>query len=468
MALDELLAVDPADLTRLPGPELYAIPQADVERYQLAAVRARFEQLHESVPFLRRLATNQQLERIDSLDDVVPLFFQPTVFKSYPLAMLENARFDRLTSWLDQLTSHDLSDVDVSGCETIDSWLTRLDETSPMRVVHAVAEGGKLTFVPRSNLEEPAGVQSFYQFHQGIGTELSVDFPGTRMPIVFWGYRHGFTPAHRRLEEEIIQVAGGEDSCVCLYPYRLSADVLSLAGRLQAAERSGDTAHLKVNPSVLAQREQYAQVVADRRSHIEVFLKRVTTELGGAACLGMGTWSNVYETMLVAEELGISGVFDPESPINPGGAFGQRGDVPADWYERICRFLGLETIASTYGLTELLPYLRSCSHSHYHFPPYLVPYVLDPDTSEPAPRTGTTTGRFAFVDLLAQTYWGGFVTGDQVTVTWDVDCGCGRLGPYLHAEILAYSQMRGGDDKISCARVDDAHDRALELLKGTI
>lgn len=458
----------PAGLTRLPGVELYSMPQADVARFQLTSAQERFDRLHSTVPFLGRLAANQKLSSINSLDDVIPLFFQPSVFKSYPLSLLENARFDRLTAWLDRLTAHDLSSIDVSGCETIDGWLATLDATSPMRVAHAVAEGGKLTFVPRSRAEEPAAVHSFYQFHQGFGSELSVDFPETKMPIIFWGYRHGYAPAHRRLETEITQIAGGEDQCACLYPFRLSADVLSLAGRLQAAERNGDAAHITINPAVLAQREQYARIVADRRTHIEVFLKRITSEFSGTVCLGMGTWSNVYETMLVAEDLGISDVFSAGSPINPGGAFGQRGDVPRDWYERICRFLGLPAIPSTYGLTELLAYMRSCSRGQYHLPPYLVPYVLDPDSSEPAPRSGTVTGRFAFLDLLAETYWGGFVTGDQVTITWDIDCGCGRLGPYLHPEITAYSRARGGDDKISCARVDDAHDRALELLRGTI
>jgi hypothetical protein len=105
-----------------------------------------------------------------------------------------------------------------------------------------------------------------------------------------------------------------------------------------------------------------------------------------------------------------------------------------------------------------------CDHGQYHVLPHTIVYLLDPDTGAQLPRTGVQTGRFAFLDLLAQTYWGGLITGDEVTVNWNSNCQCGRQGPSVNRAIGRYSEKRGGDDQISCAGAQAAHDRAIEHL----
>jgi hypothetical protein len=105
-----------------------------------------------------------------------------------------------------------------------------------------------------------------------------------------------------------------------------------------------------------------------------------------------------------------------------------------------------------------------CERDHYHIAPWIIPFVLEPDTSAILPRTGTVTGRFAFYDLLPDTHWGGFISGDEVTMSWDRDCGCGREGPYIQGGIARFSDQRGGDDKISCAASAEAHEEAMDFL----
>jgi hypothetical protein len=69
------------------------------------------------------------------------------------------------------------------------------------------------------------------------------------------------------------------------------------------------------------------------------------------------------------------------------------------------------------------------------------------------------------MDLLPDSYWGGLVTGDQVTLGgFGTPCNCGRRGPYVHPEISRYSDLKNGDDKINCAGAPEAHDRAIEFL----
>jgi hypothetical protein len=74
------------------------------------------------------------------------------------------------------------------------------------------------------------------------------------------------------------------------------------------------------------------------------------------------------------------------------------------------------------------------------------------------------TGRAAFFDLSAETRWGGFISGDEMTVEWDQPCACGQTTVYAHDGITRYSQKRGGDDKINCAATAGAHQEAMSFL----
>ena len=73
-------------------------------------------------------------------------------------------------------------------------------------------------------------------------------------------------------------------------------------------------------------------------------------------------------------------------------------------------------------------------------------------------------GRAAFFDLIPQTYWGGFITGDEVTVHWE-PCECGRTTVHMDRDVQRFSEKQGGDDKITCAAAEDAHQAALDLLQ---
>ena len=64
---------------------------------------------------LRKLADRLGITELNEFDDVVPLMFSHTAFKSYPSALIDKKRFDLMTKWLDKLTSYDLSNVDTTG-----------------------------------------------------------------------------------------------------------------------------------------------------------------------------------------------------------------------------------------------------------------------------------------------------------------------------------------------------------------
>jgi hypothetical protein len=104
-----------------------------------------------------------------------------------------------------------------------------------------------------------------------------------------------------------------------------------------------------------------------------------------------------------------------------------------------------------------------CSQNYYHFMPHTVPILIDAEARE-LPRAGVQTGRLALFDLLAETYWGGFISGDQVTMHWDEDCACGWKGPRIEKTITRFAEMEGGDDKITCAGSAQAYNEFMDYV----
>ena len=145
--------------------------------------------------------------------------------------------------------------------------------------------------------------------------------------------------------------------------------------------------------------------------------------------------------------LGRTHVFDPTSFIISGG--GSKGrTLPENSYEMVRDWTGVEWVEESYGMSELMGMNAKCSAGNYHVNPWLIPYVLDVDSLEPLPIGGTTTGRFAAIDLLASSYWSGYISTDLVTMTWDPMCSCERQGPYLDAERPAGRQCGGRQDLV--------------------
>src|ERR1043166_5652820 len=144
-----LLPDNPAAWTYRRFEDLYAIPREEREKLQLEAGRINFARMRNRIPALKKLADRQGVEHIDRIEDVLPVCFDHRVLKNYPIQIIENRDFPKLTAWLDKLTAHDLTKVDLTGIKTIEEWLGRL-EAYGMLVTYSSGTTGKLSFVPRS------------------------------------------------------------------------------------------------------------------------------------------------------------------------------------------------------------------------------------------------------------------------------------------------------------------------------
>lgn len=459
-----LIGRDPQAFVNVPYDAGFALSDADREEAQLAAIRLRFDALKSRIPALARLAEDNGIEEIGAIDDIVPLLFPHTVYKSYPLSFLEQGRFDRLTKWLASLTSEDLSGVDLTDVETIDDWIAALERGSTLAPIHTFGTSGKLSMIPRTRdhlrIATTINANCIRDLHgAGSGPDLLVD----HMPLIAPSYRHGASAIARGMNLMADLYGGG--TALFLYPDAyFSADVASLAGRLRAAEARGEAGELTLPAGLIARRAEFAAREANRAADMDRFFEDAKDRFAGQDVFLFAVWPILFEWAEEGLRRGIKGVFGPNSVLTSGG--GSKGRVlPDNYRETIFEFLGFDRHLEFFGMSELMANAPRCEAGNYHFPPVVVPFVLDPETGEPLPREGRQTGRLALMDLLPDSYWGGIVTGDQVTMGgFDAPCACGRGGPHIEPDIARFSDIKNGDDKINCAGAPEAHDRAIDFL----
>lgn len=440
--------------------DLYSIDGETLNELQLKWVQYAFNYFRSKVKALEKLAEEQNTTRIEQLDDVVPILFQHTAYKSYPLSLIEKKCYGLLTKWLDKFTTHDLSGCYNIQAKSIDNWLDQVEANSDLLVVHSSGTSGKLSFLPRSQTEMTNYINGFFMM---LELQNGVNFHETKMPFIAPVFRGGRQLAQRVCSLIGPIIAGGGENFVTAYDFPMSADFLSLAGRVKAAQTKGELGKLQLIKAMAWNKGELIRMKKAQPKAMEKFFHRITTEYEGQQVFLIGTWNMLVEPALQGIEKGIKHVFAPTSAILTGG--GMKGAVyPEGWYEKTCEFWGFKQIRDAYGMTETTGGgAAMCEHNSYHIPPFHVPFVLDPETGEPYPRKGTHTGRFAFYDLLTESYWGGFITGDKVTIHWD-NCPCGLKGPWLENNVIRYSEEQGGNDKISCAGVHEAHDNLLDFL----
>ena len=438
---------------------LFARSWRDFEGVQLEALRRRFDQHKDSVAALQKLVKREGVTAVDSIEDALPLLFDHRVYKSYPLSLIENRDIAKLTGWLGRLTTHDLSKVDMSDVGTIDDWLTRLDE-SGMLVGHSSGTTGKLSFVPRSRVEFPAWQRAYYEAARATtGVDPYTDHVETFFP----GYRGGHQMMMKMLGLFNIPAAGGPDHYHTLYQGHISSDLLSLAGRMQAAEDRGELEKLGLDPALLKAREDLIAQGRRREQDIESWFFKLFEEFKGKRVKLGGTFADLIRTARSGIEKGLKPEFGEGSFITTGGGLKGFKDAPDDWEGYVKDYFGIDTVSMVYGMSEIMGMAPRCSAGHYHVLPHTIP-LLFKRNMKLLPREGEQTGRFAFFDLLAETYWGGFISGDQVTINWEEDCACGWKGPRIAPNITRFSEMEGGDDKITCAGTAQAYNDFMDFV----
>jgi hypothetical protein len=463
----EMWMNDPYEHFGYDNTKIHSLEREHFEAVQLAAINLRLAERRQDVQMLAKLADGQGIDRVANLQALAPLLFPHDMYKSYPISLLAKQKYGKLNQWLTKLTRHSPEEVDVSDCNSIDSWLTRLRDETPLDVGASSGSSGTCSFYPKSKRDYFISMMGErVQLVQKFGDPVTQSDIDDKIHVIIPLYKDGHASmgAFGKYSCEVF-AKGDPDYWHYCFDFKLSQDLMWLAARLRAAQAKGDVSKVDVPASLLARREEWEQQQKDMPAQQLEFVQRMVKELAGQRVIVMSTSNLLYAVAKRGLEEGISGVFAPNSVFMGGG--GAKGvPLPDDLEEVVCSFFNTDRMISSYGMTEMNSFSVQCEHDRYHMLPFVVPYLLDLETGQPLPRKSKQTGRASFFDMTAESCWGGLVTGDVVTIDWDLECPCGRTSYALEKQINRVSEIQGGEDKISCAATPQAQADAMDFLTG--
>lgn len=443
---------------------VWSVPRVELDATRLEVARRKFAESAQSIRMVRELAARSQITAIDSADDLVPLFYRHETFKGYPQSWLEAGDFPRLTRWLGQLCGADVSRVDATGCELIEDWMRVLLDQSAVDLQITAGADGKSAFLPRSRGEwqflNRFNLRAMQTAEDESGRLIGLRPGADRVPLMYLGARRGARTIARFLN--FYEETFGAGLVDTLFEYR-DSDLLTLAGRIREASRKGEAGLVQIKPQLLARREEIARLNADAPRRTEALTQRLLNDYRGQRIICRGTMQALHDLARQLREAGAATEFSPDSLFFCGGGFAG-GAEPPGWKQEVAETFGIpeSSILVLYGMQEALWSMQMCREGKFHVPETIIPYVLSEQDDRPLPRAGRQTGRFAFFDLATDTSWGGYVTNDRVSVTWDERCGCGHPGAFLDSPITTIRESQS--EKINCAGTAGALEEATEFL----
>jgi hypothetical protein len=423
---------------------------AEVLALQLAAADDLFRQRREQIPLVARRAEEAGIRSVRSLDDLVPLLFAHTVYKSYPAGFVEQGRWDRMLQWLDTLSVLDVTKTDVSGVADVDDWIARLWSAGHL-VLATSGTSGKCSFL---NQTEGDFAMKRRHFQHTVGWPFAR--AGSDRTVFWLGPIKG---ANSAIEAGRITFDnwGRPGSRYALEAQELRIAEVSRMAALRKKMADGTATPEEITAAEAQAKRQGAAGVAAMEKLIDTLL-----DLRHEPIYVAGLWAQHMMILARARARGIpDGDFHPRTIVNAGG--GIKGvALPPDYKEQVRRFYGDIIYPGSYGMTEMAQVHPRCEAGRYHRPPGVIWLILD----RPGERllnaadaqNGIVEGRFGFLDLLYEGRWGGLITGDRVHVDFADHCPCGRHGPTILDDISRFAQP-GEDDHIGCAGTIDGYIR---------
>jgi hypothetical protein len=423
----------------------YEIPRAELEALWFRAASERLAQQRERIPVLGRLAEEQGIDEIRSYDDLVPLLFAHSTYKSYPESLVAKGQWPLMNRWLDTVSSMRLTEVDVTGVTDQEGWVERLDDAGCVILVSS-GTTGKSSFLPATRADSDFSLRALIS---SFGEQRGIR-PNQDRAVFVLGPKSG--PHRSALHFRAIAEAFGRPDA----RFFLTDEPLRVSDLRRAADLRRRMVAGTALPSEISDLERRTaanqELMAER---LDALIDELLAHRAEPMVVG-GFWAQYWTIVERARARGIQpGEFHPETIITGGG--GTKGaDLPPDHETQILEFFGIPraNVQSGYGMSELSS-AASEVDGRYRPPPWVIPLVLDDTGEKLLPLDGAAVeGRFAFFDVALDGRWGGVVTGDRITA----DLTTPNLS-VVPGSIVRYSATAGGDDRLTCAGTIDAYVR---------
>lgn len=435
----------------------YRNAPANLRELQLEALRERFIEKRQQMAILDRRAKDAGIDEIRTLDDVVPLLFTHTNYKSYPESFIDNQQWGHLNLWLQTLTSQPVTGIDIEGITGVDDWITRHADAGH-HLFASSGTSGKCSFLNQTEADVALATKAYEQSFLGQWGEHKPNHEHCGFVFFPPAGVHRLCQPNNYFFHEWISAPG---ECHFISNQRLRAEPGIRAGQLRRAIAAGTALPEDIAAFEAENAERAKVMAADFKAFMDLIYERRDKPLAFGIM-----WPQAFQLVQEMRARGVkAGEFHPETRFCMGG--GIKGVVlPDDYREQIFNFFQLpaENYFNTYAMVEMTG-MSIYSHklNAYALPPWIVPLVLD-KTAEKLlnPKEGgLVEGRMAFFDLLTDARWGGLISGDKVTV--DFTSEDGFVGPLVRS-VARYQDLEEGEDKLTCAgTVDDYVRGAINL-----
>jgi hypothetical protein len=441
-------------LTRLVEAEdRYNIPFADLRGAQIGAMNERFQERKGQIKLVGHRAREAGITEVRSHEDVVKLLLPHTAYKSYPENWLLAKRWDRLSKWLDTVSTHRVPVDSVSDAVEVDGWIDKLADNGFFVSCSSGTTGKSAMLVASRKDMDWCKKEAVAAYSWGSGVKPARDRRIFGMAAVAHVARNLATgeayaaamqdPGYERFAYPVPPITvGGLTQMVVLR--KAIADGTAKPEDIAAFEKISAARQKAVDDAVGITAQA---VVAARHSKLHV----------------TGLWAGLYNVAKAVRELGYSAKdFHPENSIYVGGGL-KRAKLPDDYREFVYETFNIrpERSYQNYSMQELHSGMPRCREGgRYHVPPWVVPLILDKAGDNLLPVIdGEYEGRAAYFDLSIDGRWGGVISGDKISIDFS-PCACGSKGTSIRDNIVRYSDLEG-DDKIGCAGTVDAYVRGV-------
>ena len=426
-------------------------PASELNPLRLAAAQELFEVRIKQIPLLKKRAEDAGIEKITRCEDLVPLLFAHTSYKSYPQALFDKGRWDLMIKWMQTLSVSDLSNVNLEGIKDVDDFVERM-WAAGHAVLTTSGSSGKVSFLVHTMQDRALKTRHLKHTQAWPFTEAREG-----RPIFCFGPMRGRNSAiEMAISNEENWGRPGQTRALDRRPLLITEVSKNAALRKRIADGVAEPEEIQ------AYEAAQAQMAADNAQDIAVLIDEMLDKRH-EPLLVWGLWAQHMSIIERARKRGIpDGDFNTDSVIMAAG--GIKGlALPSDYREQVSAFYGNVIRPGVYGMTEMAQLLPFCDGKRYHIPPGLIFLMLDATGERLLGKEdevdGVITGRVGFLDLLYEGRWGGLITGDKASLDMSDRCPCGRAGPTLMDNVARYSQL-GEDDHIGCAGTIDAYVRS--------
>ncbi len=428
---------------------------ADIRETQIAALNERFQERKDVLKLLGHRAEEAGTTEIKSVEDMVPLLFPHTAYKSYPESFLMDERWDRLTKWLGTVSPYPITGVDLENITDIDDWIARLSAKGYFISCSSGTTGKSAMLIASQKDMDWSKIDTVGVFSWGSGVESKQDrkmigcAPVASVPknlTIGEAQRAAFAnPGWERFNYPVPPITVGSLTKMVVMRKKIS-DGTARPEEIAEFENTSQERQLVLDKAVILAAEE---IIANREKKLMV----------------SGLWSGLYAVAKVVRDMGYSAKdFHPDNCIYVGGGL-KRALLPDDYQEYVHETFNIphNRDFQNYSMQELnsgMPKCRECGR--YHLPPWIIPMILDKDGDKLLPydlNGGEIEGRAAFFDLSLDGRWGGVITGDKISLDYRPGI-CSHKGPSIRNNIARFADLEG-DDKIGCAGTIDAYVRGV-------